>query len=221
VLRKTLLLVAAYAAIALVVVGFGWLITHSLEGPVDGVDDDVARWFADQRAADLDPLAEGGTLLGETWFGLVVGTVVGAASWVLDRTLRGPVVVALASAGDGGLYWLGTHLDPRDRPPVHLMDSGLVPNHSFPSGHVGTAVAVYGAAALLLALRLRSTSLRRAAVVVLCAVPFVVAVARLYEGAHHLTDVGASLVYGAVWLTVVLVTVRPRARRRERDLMPA
>jgi undecaprenyl-diphosphatase len=128
------------------------------------------------------------------------------------------VVVALASAGDGGIYWLGTHADPRDRPPVPILDPGLVPTHSFPSGHVGTAVAVYGAAALLLAVWLRRRGTGGAAlalVLLLAALPPFVAVSRLYEGAHHLTDVGTSLVYGTVWLAVVAMLVRPRAAAAE------
>ena len=31
----------------------------------------------------------------------------------------------------------------RDRPPVEILDPGLVPDHSFPSGHVATSVVVY------------------------------------------------------------------------------
>ncbi len=38
--------------------------------------------------------------------------------------------------------------------------------------------------------------------------PLFVAVSRLYEGAHHLTDVGTSLVYGTLWLTVLVVASR-------------
>ena len=32
---------------------------------------------------------------------------------------------------------------------MHLLQSGLVPDHSFPSGHTGTATAIAGAAAAL------------------------------------------------------------------------
>jgi membrane-associated phospholipid phosphatase len=116
------------------------------------------------------------------------------------------VLVLLADAGDGGIYWLGSHADPRDRPPVKILDSGLVPTHSFPSGHVGTAVAVYGGAAVLLSLWMRARGHAgpgRVVVLLLACVPLFVAASRLYEGAHHLTDVGTSLVYGTLWLSVL------------------
>jgi len=59
--RRVLLAAGAYAALALVVVGWGWLLTHSLKGSIEGTDDDVSRWFAGQRTSWIDPVAEAGT----------------------------------------------------------------------------------------------------------------------------------------------------------------
>ncbi len=213
--RRLLLAVAAYAVLALVVVGWGWLLTHSLQGSVEGTDDDVSRWFEDQRTSSLDPVSDVGTLLGETPVALGAGVVVAIAAGLALRSVASAALVLVADFGDGGLYWLGTHADPRDRPPVKLMDSGLVPDHSFPSGHVGSAIAVYGGAAILLALWLRSRDRRggagRVLVVLLACVPLFVGLSRLYQGAHHLTDVGTSLVYGAVWLAVLVAALGLRA----------
>ena len=209
--RRLLVAVAAYAVLALLVVGWGWLLTHSLQGSIEGTDDDVSRWFAGQRTSWLDPVAEAGTLLGETVVGLAVGAGVAVVAGLLLRSLWPAALVLLADAGNGGIYWLGSHADPRDRPPVKLLDEGLVPTHSFPSGHVGTATAVYGGAAVLLALWLRTRDRAtplRALVGVLGCVPLFVAASRLYEGVHHLTDVGTSLVYGTVWLTVLVLVSR-------------
>ena len=217
--RRLLLGVSAYAVIALVVVAWGWLLTHPLEGPVDGTDDDIARWFAGERRGWLDPVADVGTFLGETVVGLAVGAAIAVVAGLVLRSWIPAVLVVLADAGDGGIYWLGTHADPRDRPPVPILDAGLAPTHSFPSGHVGTAVAVYGGAAVLLAIWLRTRGGRagvaRGLVVLLAGIPLFVAVSRLYQGAHHLTDVGTSLVYGTVWLAVVAALVRPRAAAAE------
>jgi membrane-associated phospholipid phosphatase len=217
--RKVLSVVAAYVVLALVVVGWGWLLTHPLSGPVDGVDNDVSRWFADERTSWLDPVSDVGTLLGETPVGLAIGAVVALAAGFALRSLAAALLVLLADVGDGGIYWLGSHADPRDRPPVHIMDSGLVPDHSFPSGHVGTAVAVYGGAALLLALWLRSRDRRphpvgRLLVVLLALVPVFVALSRLYQGAHHLTDVATSAVYGTILLAVLAAALGLRSGRR-------
>jgi undecaprenyl-diphosphatase len=217
--RRLLTLVTAYAVLALVVVGWGWLLTHPLEGPIDGTDDDISRWFADQRSPGLDPVADAGTLLGDTPVGLAVGAAVTVVAGLALRSLGAVLLVLVALGGNGGIYWLGSHADPRDRPPVRLLDPGLVPDHSFPSGHVGTAVAVYGGAALLLALWLRGgrrgAGAGRIVVVLLVCVPLYVTLSRLYQGAHHLTDVATSLVYGAVWLAVLAAVLRPRPARTE------
>ena len=209
--RKLLGVVATYAAIALVVIGWGWLLTHPLQGSIEGTDDDVSRWFAGQRTSWLDPVADAGTLLGETVVGLAVGAVVAIIAGLALRSWWPGALVLAADAGNGGIYWLGSHADPRDRPPVKILDSGLVPDHSFPSGHVGTAVAVYGGAAILLALWLRTRSgpaPARGLVVLLACLPLYVAASRLYQGAHHLTDVSTSLVYGTVWLGVLVAAAR-------------
>ena len=42
-------------------------------------------------------------------------------------------------------------------------------------------------------------------VALLLVVPPVVLLARLYQGAHHVTDVLTSLLYGTIWLAVLTV----------------
>ena len=39
--------------------------------------------------------------------------------------------------------------------------------------------------------------------VLLGCLPLFVALSRIYQGAHHLTDVGTTLVYGTIWLAVL------------------
>lgn len=213
--RRLLVAVSVYVVLALLVIGWGWLLTHPLESTIDPVDDDVSRWFAGERTAWLDPVAAAGTFLGETVVGLAVGAVVAVVAGVVLRSLTPAVVLLLADFGDGGIYWLASHADPRDRPPVRILDAGLVPTHSFPSGHVGTAVAVYGGTAVVLALALhrrdRLRGVGRGAAVVLAVIPVFVAASRLYQGAHHLTDVATSMVFGTVWLATVATSFGPRS----------
>ena len=110
-------------------------------------------------------------------------------------------------AGVGGFYWFGTQLITRNRPPVQILDPGLVPNHSFPSGHVATAMAVYGGTALLVSWLAPRT---RPWVWLLLLIPVFVALARLYQGAHHPTDVLAGLLLGAVWVWASARVLLPR-----------
>jgi undecaprenyl-diphosphatase len=194
------LLVVGWLVVAAVVVGWGWLLTQHLEGSVGAVDDDVARWLADERTPSLTDAAEVGTYVGETIVGASVLALVAVLVAVWRRTWLPAVFVALAEAGLGGIYWLGTHLDPRDRPPVKILDRGLVPDHSFPSGHTGTAMAIFLGVAFLV---WTYTRLARGWAVLLALVPLACVSARLYQGAHHLSDVLTSVAYAAVWITLV------------------
>ena len=183
------------------VVGFGWLITHPLQGSVNPWDNDVSRWFADQRTSTLAPFGDIGTLLGETPVGVGVAVLAALGFSLWQRSWRPAVFYALAEAGIGGFYVVATHVDTRQRPPVKILDAGLVPDHSFPSGHVATAVVAYGGIFVLTAVYARAARKVVGGVVLL--LPAFVLLARLYQGAHHLTDVLTSVVYAGVWMLVV------------------
>jgi undecaprenyl-diphosphatase len=83
---------------------------------------------------------------------------------------------------------------------VKILDPGLVPDHSFPSGHVFTSIVVYVATAVYLT---RTVPGARRWVWPLYLVPLVVIPSRLYQGAHHPTDVMTSLVFAPLWVAVV------------------
>lgn len=193
-------LVLAWVLLVGVVVGVGRLITVTFAGSVDPWDNDLSRWVAGQRTGSLDPLADGGTYLGETVVGVGVLVVVAIAFSLWRRSWRPAMFFVLVEAGVGGLYAIATALDPRQRPPVRILDPGLVPDHSFPSGHVATAVVAYGGI-LVLTWACARSALRWVAVLGL--LPVLVLLARLYQGAHHLTDVLTSVAYASLWLLVV------------------
>jgi undecaprenyl-diphosphatase len=83
------------------------------------------------------------------------------------------------------------------RPPVHILQSGLVPDHSFPSGHTGTAT---GIALALAALLWAYTRVSPALLVALVVIPLWTMLARLYVGAHHVSDVLTELVVVTFWI---------------------
>ena len=203
------LLVAGWVGVTAVVVGWGWLLTNHLEGSVGAVDDDLARWLAGERTAGLTDAAELAAYSGETIVGAVVVALAGLVVALTRRTWLPVLFVLLVEAGIGGIYWCGTHLDPRQRPPVKLLDQGLVPDHSFPSGHTATATAVFLVLAFLI---WTYTRVPRGWALVLVLVPLGCAVARLYQGAHHLTDVLTSLAYATAWIVLVARLVLRRDR---------
>jgi membrane-associated phospholipid phosphatase len=200
-------IVPAYVLIVIAVLAMGWLLTHPLLHAVNsGFDNPLARWFADHRTPTLDSLTEAGAFVGSTLVFAIGSPLVALAAWFWRRAWAPVLVIVLATAGVAVLYLGATQLISRQRPPVHILDPGLVPDHSFPSGHTLFATALYGGLAVVLWASARPASY------LLCLVPLVVAVSRLYQGAHHLTDVLTSLVAGALWLVVLARTLSPGAR---------
>lgn len=193
------LLLLAWPTLAATVTGVGWLLTHPLAGSVGEADDALALWIAEQRTATLDDVAFVGQLVGDTLAGQVglIAIAVGFSLW--RRTVVPAVFVGLVEAGLLGIYLVAGNLIPRDRPPVKVLDPGLVPDHSFPSGHVATATAIYGT---LLVLTWTFARVYRW-MAVLLVMPLIALAARLYQGAHHLSDVLTSLVYAPLWLAIV------------------
>lgn len=152
-------------------------------------------------------MANASTYLGETIVGASIFVVVGLLISLLKRTWRPIIFVALVEAGIGGIYFFGTELIPRDRPPVKLLDAGLVPDASFPSGHVATSLVCWGGIVILIWTYFRAA---RWFALLLLLLPLGTLASRLYLGAHHLTDALTSVVYASVWLLVVAALVLPR-----------
>ena len=189
------------------VLAVGWLLTHPLESTVDPWDDDVVLWFADHRTSGLDLAADIGSKIADTIVGLALALVIAVVVSRRERSWRPAVYYAVLVGPTLALYLVVTALIPRDRPPVKILDPGLVPDHSFPSGHVFTAIVVYCATALLLNAYVPRW---RRWTWLLFLVPLVVAPSRLYQGAHHPTDVLTSLVFAPIWVAVVARTLLPQ-----------
>ncbi len=198
--------VVAWVVLCAAVLAWGWLLTHPLEPSIDPVDDDVARWFAGERTPELTDVAEAGTFLGETIVGASLFTVFAIVVSLVRRTWRPIVLVAIVEAGLGAFYLAGTKLVPRDRPPVEVLDPGLVPDASFPSGHTATALVCWAGAVVLVWTYFRSA---RWLALLLLLLPLATLLSRLYLGAHHLTDALTSVVYASVWLLTVARVLLP------------
>jgi undecaprenyl-diphosphatase len=196
----------AWVVLLLGVVGVGWLLTHPLESTVDPWDDSVVEWIADRRTPTMDVVAAWGSHVADTVVGVIVAVVAALVLWRRQHTLRPLVYFTVLAGGALLLYLVVTLVITRERPPVEILDPGLVPDHSFPSGHVATSVVVYCALAVYLA-RTVPGSLRWAWLLFLA--PVIVAPARLYEGAHHPTDVLTSLVFAPLWVAAVAHVLLP------------
>lgn len=209
--RTVALVLLGWAVLLGAVLALGWLVTGPLEPTLDPWDDEVARDLAAARNAPLGALAEAGTRLGDTNVGMAFAALAGLAFSVWRRTWVPALFVIVLALGLGGFYSVTTRLITRDRPPVPILDPGLVPDHSFPSGHVATATGVYGAIWVLAWLLAPAA---RRWVWLLGLLPPLEVFARLYQGAHHVTDTLVSLGYATGWLWVLTVLVlRPGVQR--------
>jgi len=83
------------------------------------------------------------------------------------------------------------------------------PTSSFPSGHTGAAIALYGCLAVILLRNVKPRWVAVSLAVLSCVVPIVVAASRVYRGMHYLTDVMAGALASGIWLLVVLVVLLP------------
>lgn len=187
----------------------GWLVTSAVWAGVEPAEDEAVRWFAEGRTPPLDPVVEVVAYAGDTLVEIVAAPLVAVMVWVLTRSRAGPLFVVLVSAGESAIYFLTTALVSRARPPVEILDPGLVPDHSYPSGHVGTATALWVGGVVLVRTYAHADSAARRWVLLLLVLPVVVLVCRLYQGAHHPSDVLAGLLYAAAWVALVARVVLP------------
>jgi undecaprenyl-diphosphatase len=196
--RAAAVLIAGWVLLVAVVVAVGLALTGPLEGSVGHGDNRLERGFAADRSGMLTHVADVVTLLGETVTVLTLGAILLLGTWFWKHQIRPVVFVAAALLGEIAAYLVTVSLVSRDRPPVRILDPGLDPSHSYPSGHVAASVALYGALAVLIWRTQRKGW--RWLCVALAAVPLLVGMARMYLGAHHLSDVVTSLVFMSVWL---------------------
>lgn len=178
-------------------IGLGRLLVGLFGEEENGVN----RRFVAHSSGTLDVVSNVFSLVGST---PCIIAVTGVAAYVLWRTLKRwsePLFLAFAVTAQAIVFFFTTLAIDRQRPQVrHLDDSP--PTSSFPSGHTSAAVALYGGLALVLSLLLRQTWAKWAAWL-LVLLPVGVAVARLYRGMHHLTDVSASFLNGGVCITIM------------------
>jgi membrane-associated phospholipid phosphatase len=215
------LVAVLWSAVLLLMLSLGWLVTDVLGDSLDPVDNGLSEWLADQRTGTLSDLAEIGGTGGDTITICAIALVVAIGASVWARSVRPLIFLAVGLVGQALVYDLTSRLITRDRPPVQLLDHGLDPNASYPSGHVSTAVMFFGGVVALV--WVYAAPRWRAPAMLLLVVPLVVGAARLYQGAHHLTDALASLVVMPFWvlaLTVLILRPQLETADQSRSLTP-
>ncbi len=188
-------------------------------GAAEGIDGATSQWFFTHRTPSWNTWSHVGSSLSDTLSAsaLTVLLVVGLRLWL--HRWRESVAIFLSIQGELFIFVLVTATVHRQRPTVPRLDPAP-PTSSFPSGHTGASVALYVGLAVLLVLLSRSWSrpwLGRLLAALLCLVPIVVALSRLYRGMHYLTDVVAGALAGGLWMAIVMLTVLPAPAIRWRS----
>jgi undecaprenyl-diphosphatase len=200
--------VLGFAVLAGLTVAVGWALQHYAlpENGFGHRDEHVNVWLADHRTALRTGISFWLSGIGDVYAipALVAVTTLVA---VIMRKWRAAAFIVTAIALEAATYRVATLAIDRQRPHVGRLDD-LPVNDSFYSGHTAASVAVYCGIALLVTSRLRSAALRAAVWLVAIAIPLLVALARMYRGMHHPTDVTAGLLVGIGCIVVALTAAR-------------
>lgn len=175
--------------------GIGLLITGPLKA-IDLAEDGVTVAFNRERTSFWDPVSWVCSRFGNTESVIAVCLVVVLVLLWRTRDWRRSVVPLIAISLQAAIFLPATLVVGRQRPPAIPMDTSP-PTSSYPSGHTGASTALY-VSFLLLAQSIERAWLRRLVTGVCALVPVLVGVARLYRGAHHVSDVLAGMLNGVV-----------------------
>jgi membrane-associated phospholipid phosphatase len=217
--RLVALVLAAFVAVEVLLLGLGLLLTRALDST--GLHEEETRFehaVLETRTPTLNGITAWGTVLGSTKV-VVAATALGCL--LLLRRGHGPrlpVFLALAVAGETAAFLLAALVIDRHRPPIPHLDSAP-PTSSFPSGHAAATLAL--GCGLALGLARTRPGHRLIAVIWVLALAFAafVMASRLYRGMHWPTDVAASIVFVGVWLFLLRAILLPPGidDRRSRD----
>ena len=181
------------------------------------VDLRFAAWVRDVRAGALDGSFDGAFLgITEVFRPMFVAPATLIAALFLWRRLRAmALLVPLAFGASIAMTYVMKWLLDRDRPagPLQLSELSALHDGAFPSAHVagvtGTGMALIQVLAPMIRRGL-ATALKWAVV----ALVGVVALSRVWVGAHWLSDVAGGLAAGVVGLIIALLALRSAPVRR-------
>lgn len=187
----------------------GLLIVGPLDNVVGTFDRSVSEWMGAHRSPMWNDLTWWGSTLADSWVKIPAAIVL--IGWFLGRWKRW-FEATLLGAGlilESASFVITSFVVGRDRPAIEQLDS-IPPTGSFPSGHTAAAVVFYGALAWIVWTHTSNLWWRVTAGTAALLVPIIVALARVYRGMHHVSDVVAGSVLGLASLAVMLWLLNER-----------
>jgi membrane-associated phospholipid phosphatase len=203
-----LVMLAGLAAIAVLSIGLGFLVTRVLEHAwgIGAAEQRFNVWLATHRtSARTEASLIGSIVAGGVVLPIVAGTI--ALVCATLRKWRLGAFIVLALGVESASYRVTTLVVHSHRPRVARLEN-LAVNASYPSGHTAAAIAVYGGIVLLLTSRFKSGVLRASFWTFALAMVTFVATARMYRGMHHPLDVAGGVVVGIAAVIVLVFACR-------------
>ena len=182
--------------------------------PLTELDARLAAWFHSQKnSVWTTPM-----LFVTHWhntLGILVMTVLVACCLYLRKAWCWLLALLLSVPGGMVLNVLLKYTFQRARP---VFEEPLVTlaTYSFPSGHTMSATVLYGFLAAYCVCHTRRTDVRTLAIVAACCMVALVALSRVYLGAHYLSDVLAAMAEGCAWLAICISAVSTWRRARSK-----
>ncbi len=202
-----------------VLTGIGKLImiSHNGNGNLLG-DRTIPHWFAAHRTPSLNHWSLDVSNLGATQDILIVSVVACVVFLAVTRRWRPVVFLAVVMFGELAAFLTVAAIVKRPRPDVPHLDSNL-PTSAFPSGHMAATTCLYVAIAILVIGHARGWW-RYLFLIPAIVMPVAIATARMYRGEHHPTDILASVLFAALWLTAAIRLIEPNSDAFRRGSLP-
>jgi len=196
------LLVLAWVVMTTIYVGVGFAIREWWEPSAAGRRDaDINRWLADHRTDSRNQLAEWGSALSNTETKIALCLMLLPLMLWMYRRWHDWTYIVVALLFEVSVFGTSSKIVLRDRPPVEQLDGA--PTNSWPSGHIAAATVFYVGLAVIVYWNSRRKLSRAVFTVIAVAAPVTVAMARLYQGMHYLTDIVGGMILAAVALVLV------------------
>jgi membrane-associated phospholipid phosphatase len=207
---------AGFVVLAAVAILAGWALkTYVLpDHGIGHADEHVNVWLAHHRTGARTDASFWMSGIGDI---PAIPAVVALTALVaaVRRRWRVAAFIVTAITVEAATYRAATLAIHRERPRVPRLDH-LPVDASYYSGHTAASVAVYCGVALLITSAIRNRAARLVVWLVAIAIPLIVALARMYRGMHHPTDVTAGLLWGAGSIAVAILAARAAASAQMR-----
>ncbi|MFY9934739.1 MAG: phosphatase PAP2 family protein, partial [Streptosporangiaceae bacterium] len=182
------------------------MITHNANGNLLG-DSTIPHWFAAHRTSALNHWSGIVSNLGASQDILIVAVITCVVFLAVTRRWRPVTFLAVLMFGELAAFLAIAAVVMRPRPDVAHLDSNL-PTSAFPSGHMAATTCLYAGIAILVIGHARRWW-RYLFLIPAVVMPVMIALARMYRGEHHPTDILASLLFAALWLTATTMLIKP------------